>query len=75
MLPKIHVNKKYFNKLDLSKVTSPSFVIDLKIIRENLSLLKKIKLKTDVKILLALKAFSLKIGVVTLLVRSMKLGP
>ena len=40
MLPKIHVSKKYFNKLDLSKVTSPSFVIDLKIIRENLSLLK-----------------------------------
>ena len=36
MLPKIHVSKKYFDKLDLSKVKSPSFVIDLKVIRENL---------------------------------------
>jgi len=60
MLPKIHVSKKYFDKLDLSKIQSPSFVIDLKIIRENLSVLKKIKTKTGVKILLALKAFSLK---------------
>ena len=60
MLPKIHVSKKYFDKLDLSKIQSPSFVIDLEIIRENLSVLKKIKTKTGVKILLALKAFSLK---------------
>ena len=60
MLPKIHVSKKYFDKLDLSKIQSPSFVIDLEIIRENIRVLKNIKNKTGVKILLALKAFSLK---------------
>ncbi len=60
MLPTVKVNKKYFTKLDLSIIPSPSYVIDTKIIKDNLRIFNKLKKDTDVKILLALKAFSLK---------------
>ena len=60
MLPQIKIDKKNFQKLNLSVLPSPCFVIDLEVIRQNLDLLKKVKNKTGVKILLALKAFSLK---------------
>ena len=60
MLPQIKIDKKNFQKLNLSVLPSPCFVIDLEVIRQNLDLLKKVKNETGVKILLALKAFSLK---------------
>ena len=60
MLPRIKINKKNFGNLNTTALPSPCFVIDLEILRQNLNLLKKIKEKTNVKILLALKAFSLK---------------
>ncbi len=60
MLPEIKINKKNFDNLNTSDIPTPCFVIDLEILRQNLGLLKKIKEKTNVKVLLALKAFSLK---------------
>ena len=60
MLKTVKVNKKYFTKLDLSKISSPSYVIDTKVLEDNLKILNKLKKNTNVKILLALKAFSLK---------------
>ena len=60
MLQTVKVNKKYFKKLDLSRIPSPSFVIDTKVIEDNLKIFSQLKTDTNVKILLALKAFSLK---------------
>ena len=60
MLKTVKVNKKYFKNLDLSKISSPSYVIDTKVINDNLKIFHKLKTDTNVKILLALKAFSLK---------------
>ena len=60
MLQTVKVNKKYFKKLDLSRIPSPSFVIDTKVIEDNLKIFNQLKTDTNVKILLALKAFSLK---------------
>ena len=60
MLKTVKVNTKYFTKLDLSKIPSPCYVIDTKVIEDNLKKFKKLKTDTNVKILLALKAFSLK---------------
>ena len=60
MLKTVKVNKKYFQKLDLSKISSPSYVIDIKVLNDNLKIFNKLKNDTNVKILLALKAFSLK---------------
>ena len=60
MLQTVKVNKKYFTKLDLSKIPSPCYVIDTKVIEDNLKIFNKLKTDTNVKILLALKAFSLK---------------
>ncbi len=47
-----------FTTLDLSRIPSPCFVIDKAAIRRNLSILAKVGEEADVKILLALKAFS-----------------
>ena len=60
MLQTVKVNKKYFTKLDLSTIPSPCYVIDIKVLEDNLKIFKKLKVDTNVKILLALKAFSLK---------------
>ena len=60
MLQTVKVNKKYFTKLDLSKIPSPCYVIDTKVIEDNLKIFNQLKTDTNVKILLALKAFSLK---------------
>ena len=60
MLKTVKVNKKYFKKLDLSKIPSPCYVIDTKVIEDNLKIFNQLKTYTNVKILLALKAFSLK---------------
>ena len=60
MLKTVKVNKKYFKNLDLSKISSPSYVIDTKVLNDNLKIFNKLKNDTNVKILLALKAFSLK---------------
>ena len=60
MLQTVKVNKKYFSKLDLSKVPSPCYVIDTNVLEDNLKIFNKLKTDTNVKILLALKAFSLK---------------
>ena len=45
MLNTINVNKKYFKNLDLSKISSPSYVIDTKVINENLKIFHKLKTK------------------------------
>jgi len=45
-------------QIDLSEIKTPSFVLDKKILRENLSKIEHIKKRTDCKILLALKAFA-----------------
>ena len=47
-----------FKHFDLSRVPSPCFVIDKAAIRKNLDILSEIGKAADVKILLALKAFS-----------------
>ncbi|WP_205563338.1 carboxynorspermidine decarboxylase [Cohaesibacter haloalkalitolerans] len=47
-----------FATFDLSRVPSPCFVIDKAAIRRNLSILAKVGEEADVKVLLALKAFS-----------------
>ena len=36
MLKTVKVNKKYFAKLDLSKVPSPCYVIDTNVLEDNL---------------------------------------
>nr|WP_321524685.1 carboxynorspermidine decarboxylase [uncultured Cohaesibacter sp.] len=47
-----------FATFDLSRVPSPCFVIDKAAVRRNLSILAKVGEEADVKVLLALKAFS-----------------
>nr|WP_321460718.1 carboxynorspermidine decarboxylase [uncultured Cohaesibacter sp.] len=47
-----------FAKFDLARVPSPCFVIDKVAIRRNLRILSKVGEQADVKVLLALKAFS-----------------
>ncbi|WP_319412984.1 carboxynorspermidine decarboxylase [uncultured Cohaesibacter sp.] len=47
-----------FAKFDLARVPSPCFVIDKAAIRRNLRILSKVGEQADVKVLLALKAFS-----------------
>ena len=60
MLKTVKVNKKYFTKLDLYRIPSPSYVIDIKVLEDNLKIFNQLKTETNVKIFLALKAFSLK---------------
>ena len=60
MFTNIKINKKYFHKLNLEKIETPCFVIDKEVVRQNLKILSGIKEKSDIKILLALKAFSMK---------------
>ena len=58
MLQTMGGNPRNFNELDLYSLLSPCFVIDKKALRSNLEVLKKLKFETNVKILIALKAFS-----------------
>jgi len=58
MLQTIGGNPRNFHELDLYSLPSPCFVIDKKALRSNLEVLKKLKFETNVKILIALKAFS-----------------
>ena len=58
MLQTMGGNPRNFNELDLYSLPSPCFVIDKKALRSNLEVLQKIKFETNVKILIALKAFS-----------------
>jgi len=51
-------NPRNFHELDLYSLPSPCFVIDKKALRSNLEVLQKLKFETNVKILIALKAFS-----------------
>lgn len=51
-------NPRNFNKLDFYSLPSPCFVIDKKALQDNLEILHGLKEDTEVKILLALKAFS-----------------
>ena len=60
MLQTVKVNKKYFTKLDLYRIPSPSYVIDIKVLKDNLKIFYQLKTDANVKIFLALKAFSLK---------------
>jgi carboxynorspermidine decarboxylase len=48
-----------FARLDLSRVPSPAFVVDKAAIEENLRILADIRDRAGVKVLLALKAFSM----------------
>ena len=58
MLQTMGGNPRNFNELDLYSLPSPCFVIDKKALRSNLEVLQKLKFETNVKILVALKAFS-----------------
>jgi carboxynorspermidine decarboxylase len=58
MLQTMGGNPRNFHKLDLYSLPSPCFVIDKKALRSNLEVLQKLKFETNVKILIALKAFS-----------------
>ena len=40
MLPEVNINNKNFNKLDLSNLPTPCYVIDIEIVKQNLSLLR-----------------------------------
>lgn len=48
-----------FARFDLSRVDSPAFVVDAAKLRENLRVLAEVRDEADVKILAALKAFSM----------------
>jgi len=58
MLQTMGGNPKNFNKLDLKRLPSPCFVIDRIALQSNLEILYELKRDTNVKILIALKAFS-----------------
>ena len=58
MLQTVGGNPKDFNKLDLKRLPSPCFVIDKIALQNNLEILFELKKETDIKILIALKAFS-----------------
>ena len=58
MLRTMGGNPRNFHELDLYSLPSPCFVIDKKALRSNLEVLQKLKFETNVKILIALKAFS-----------------
>ena len=58
MLQTMGGNPRNFHELNLYSLPSPCFVIDKKALRSNLEVLKKLKFETNVKILIALKAFS-----------------
>ena len=48
-----------FNRFDLARVDSPAFVVDAAKLRANLSILADIRDAADIKVLAALKAFSM----------------
>lgn len=48
-----------FSRLDLSQIDTPSFVVDIFLLEENLKVLKSVKDATGCKILLALKGFAM----------------
>ncbi len=50
---------KLFSSFDPSTIKTPAYVIDLKILENNLKILSEIKKRTGAKILLALKSFSM----------------
>lgn len=50
---------KRIRKLDLSKLDTPCYVLDEEALENNLKILEKVKKKTNCKILLALKAYSM----------------
>ena len=58
MLQTMGGNPRNFHELDLYSLPSPCFVIDKKALRSNLEVLQNLKFETNVKILIALKAFS-----------------
>ena len=59
MLPTQASGAGAFAQFDLNRVPSPCFVVDEVKLEENLKVLQLIRSKTDTKILLALKAFSM----------------
>ena len=58
MLQTMGGNPRNFSKLDLYSLPSPCFVIDKKALQDNLEILFRLKETSEVKVLLALKAFS-----------------
>jgi carboxynorspermidine decarboxylase len=48
-----------FARFDLSRVSSPAFVVDEMAVRRNLAVLKDVRDRADARVLLALKAFSM----------------
>ena len=58
MLQTMGGNPKNFSQLDLYSLPSPCFVIDKKALQDNLEILFGLKETSEVKVLLALKAFS-----------------
>ena len=54
MLQTMGGNPRNFRELNLYSLPSPCFVIDKKALRSNLEILQKLKIETNVKILIAL---------------------
>ncbi|MEG2573498.1 MAG: carboxynorspermidine decarboxylase, partial [Bacteroides sp.] len=44
--------------IDINKIPSPCYVMDEKLLRQNLSLIKEVKEKAEVAIILAFKSFA-----------------
>jgi len=45
--------------MDISKIPSPCYVLDEKLLRKNLELIKSVKDRAEVEIILAFKAFAM----------------
>jgi carboxynorspermidine decarboxylase len=50
-------NNKFLT--EISNIETPSFVIDIETLKNNLNILEKVKKRTSCKILLAIKAFAM----------------
>lgn len=52
------VSEKGWDKFDFNKVETPTYIINENILENNLKILHKVEEETGVKILMALKSFS-----------------
>lgn len=53
------MNGRFACRFDPTKISTPAFILDLGLVRNNLAILRSVKKKTNCKILLALKAFAM----------------
>ncbi len=53
------ISKSLKTDIDFSKVPSPCFLMDMRLLRQNLEIINRVQNEADVKIILALKGFSM----------------